>query len=61
MLGNGQRVAGLDGNLLLEPVTDVECDVLHLLLDGSTRLFCPSTMCADFSQLPPSSSWLGLR
>ena len=29
MLENGQRIPGLAGNLLLEPVTDVECDVLH--------------------------------
>jgi hypothetical protein len=34
MLGNRQPVPGLAGNLLLEPVADVECDIPNLLLDG---------------------------
>jgi hypothetical protein len=53
MLGNWRRVQGLVENLLLEPVTDIECDILTLLLDG----FYPSLLslnhvCRLFSASP---------
>ena len=53
MLGNGQRVAGLAGNLLLEPVTEGECDVLRLLLDGLyPSLLSFNHVCRVFSASP---------
>jgi len=51
--GTAALDAGLAGNLLLEPVTDVECNVLHLLLDGLyPSLLSFNHVCRLFSASP---------